>query len=271
MPLLDSEAFVLRTYSVQEADKVCVFFTRKAGKLRGVARGARKLKSRYGASLEPFTEVSLAYFQKENKELVSVSNCDIIRSQFAQNLSSEKLGALHYLAELVNEFLPDHEPNDLVYRLIGATLEALRDASNEKLPALVRYFEIWMLKLAGFFPDWRRCGVCERDLNRESNVWLNNEAIPQCADCSQQRGQQLTNAEWRTMYGILTTSPAKFVESSNAAMNAAGQGRTPLTEIGQVATELIARVLERELKSYEVLDRLKPVDGGQWAVGSSAS
>lgn len=67
MPLHETGAFVLRTFTIKEADKVCVFFTRDAGKLRGVAHGARKLKSRFGASLEPFTEVSLVYFQKSTR------------------------------------------------------------------------------------------------------------------------------------------------------------------------------------------------------------
>src|SRR5262249_32383345 len=204
MPLHETDAFVLRTYTIKEADKVCVFFTREAGKLRGVAHGARRLKSRFGASLEPFTEVSLVYYQKENKELVSISNCEIINSQFVEGMSGEMLGVMHYLAELVIEFIPDHEPNERVYRLIAATLESLRrigaplapaamDAKgrNENLPAVVRYFEIWMLKLAGFFPHWKNCGACGRDLTNQAAVWLTNEGIPQCSACGGGRGEEL--------------------------------------------------------------------------------
>src|SRR5262249_514148 len=157
MPLHDTEAFVLRTFSVQEADKICVFFTRNTGKLRGVAHGARRLKSRYGASLEPFTEVSLVYFQRENKDLVSISSSENIPSQCVEGFSSERLGVIHYLAELVIEFTPDQEPNELIYRLITATLSALRDLPSSEFPSLTKYFEIWMLKLAGFLPEWKRC------------------------------------------------------------------------------------------------------------------
>ena len=153
MPLHDTEAFVLRTFTLKEADKVCVFFTRDAGKVRGVAYGARKLRSRLGASLEPFTQVSLTYFQKENKELVSISNCEIIHSQFVTGISSERMGAMQYWAELIDSFMPDHEPNETVYRLILATLAAIQTADDSLLMTVSRYFEIWMLKLAGFFPD----------------------------------------------------------------------------------------------------------------------
>lgn len=259
MPLHETEAFVLRTFTIKEADKVCVFFTRGAGKLRGVAHGARKLKSRFGASLEPFTEVSLVYFQKENKELVSISNCEIISSQFVEGMSSEMLGVMHYLAELVIEFIPDHEPNERVYKLIRATLEALRriddaDAKerNEKLPAIVRYFEIWMLKLAGFFPHWKNCGACERDLTGQATVWLTNEGIPQCSACSGGRGEELRPLVWRTIYEILTQAPLKFLSHVRDARS--------IAQVGNLAARLITRVLERELKSYEVLDRLRPVE-----------
>jgi DNA repair protein RecO (recombination protein O) len=261
MPLHETDAFVLRTFTIKEADKVCVFFTREAGKLRGVAHGARRLKSRFGASLEPFTEVALVYFQKENKELVSVSNCEIIRSQFFEGMSSEMLGVMHYLAELVIEFIPDHEPNERVYRLIAATLDAFRQLSvapvgerNEKLPLLVRYFEIWMLKLAGFFPHWKNCGACRKDLSGEASVWLTSEAIPQCAACSGRRGEELRPAVWRTISESLTQSPDKFLSSPRDAYT--------IAQIGSIATRLISRVLERELKSYEVLDRLRPAEVG---------
>lgn len=259
MPLHETDAFVLRTFTIKEADKVCVFFTREAGKLRGVAHGARRLKSRFGASLEPFTEVSLVYFQKENKELVSISNCEIINSQFVQGLSSETLGVIHYLAELVIEFLPDHEPNERVYRLISATLESLRRAGaagvkggDEKLPAIVRYFEIWMLKLAGFFPHWKNCGACEKSLAGEASVWLTNEGIPQCQACGGGRGEELRPLVWRTIHEVLTQPPAAFLSPERDARS--------IAQIGNLTARLIDRVLERELKSYEVLDRLRPVE-----------
>jgi DNA repair protein RecO (recombination protein O) len=266
MPLRETDAFVLRTFTSKEADKVCVFFTREAGKLRGVAHGARRLKSRFGASLEPFTEVSLVYFQKEHKDLVSVSDCEIIKSHFTGEMSSEMLGATHYMAELVVEFTPDHESNERVYRLLQVTLDALRELGaplsssangdakvrNERLTALVRYFEIWMLKLAGVFPHWRNCGVCEKDLQGQAAVWLTNDAIPQCGACGGGRGEEVRPLVWRTIQEALTQAPAKFLSSPRDARST--------VQVGNLTARLITRALERELKSYEVLDRLRPVE-----------
>lgn len=254
MPLHETEAFVLRTFSLKEADKICVFFTRAAGKIRGVAHGARRLKSRYGASLEPFTEVELTYFQQEHRELVSVSHCEIVSSQFHAGLSSEMLGVLHYLAEMIDSFAPEHEPSEKTYRLIGATLATLRQAGRDGLPTIVRYFETWMLKLAGFFPDWQHCGACAKDLTGEAAVYLTNEGVPQCAECSGRRGEELSQAAWRTIKNILTQAPDKFL--------AAPRDAQLLNQIGSLTTRLIQRALERELKSYEVLDRLRPAPMG---------
>jgi DNA repair protein RecO (recombination protein O) len=215
-----------------------------------VAHGARRLRSRYGASLEPFTEVAITYFQKENRELVSLSNCEIIRSHFEAATSSEMLGALHYLAELVIEFLPDHEPNERVYRLIGATLAALKQVPRDRPAALVRYFEVWMLKLAGFFPDLRRCAACRRDLAREASVWLAEEGTPRCTSCTDRRGEELRPDVRRMIQEILQHSPEKFVSAPHELR--------ALAQIEAVSARLIRRALERELRSYELLDRLRP-------------
>jgi DNA repair protein RecO (recombination protein O) len=250
MPLHETEAFMLRTYTLKEADKICVFLARDAGKLRGVAHGARRLRSKYGASLEPFTEVAITYFQKENRELVSISNCEIIRSQFDAVTSSEMLGVLHYLAELVIEFIPDHEPNERVYRLMAATLKALHRVPGDNPAALVRYFEVWMLKLAGFFPDLRHCAECRRNLAREASVWLTVEGKPLCLACSDRRGDELRPDARRMIQEILRQSPEKFLALPREAR--------ALAQIGEAARRLIQRALERELKSYDLLDRLRP-------------
>src|SRR6476646_8363827 len=87
MGLADTEALVLRTYNLAEADKIVVSLTKSAGLVRGVAKGCRKLRNRFGASLEPFTHVDLTYYEKENRELVLIRQTEILRSHF--NLSSD--------------------------------------------------------------------------------------------------------------------------------------------------------------------------------------
>jgi DNA repair protein RecO (recombination protein O) len=254
MPLHDTDAFVLRTFTLKEADKICVFLTREAGKLRGVAKGARRLRSKFGASLEPFTEVRLTYFLNENRELVSLSNCEIVQSHFAAGISSERLGVLHYLAELLLEFLPDHEPNERVYRLVGASIDALKAAADAQLGALTRYFEVWLLKLGGFLADTRRCGICETVFRADETIWLNKDGAPRCYNCSGGAGDEVPPATRRLLAEMLAQSPTKFLATIRDA--------TALAQISAITNKLISRVLERELRSYELLDRLRPAETG---------
>src|SRR5271168_618495 len=100
MPARVSETFVLRTYPFREADLIVSFFTRDQGKLRGTARRARRPKSTFGAGLERLSHVNVSYYQKENRELVSLNSCELLHSQFALAADYEKSVALDYLAEI---------------------------------------------------------------------------------------------------------------------------------------------------------------------------
>src|SRR5437763_6939838 len=177
MPLHTTDAYVLRTYALAEADKICIFLTRDMGKVRGVAHGARKMKSRFGSALEPFTQVALTYFQKEGRELMSVSGCEIIRSQFHTAARSvETASAFSYLAELLNEFLPDNEPNERLYRLVTATLEAIEQGSD--LGRVLRDFETWSWRLPGFFPETAQCTAGGVTLAASEATFLTIEGAP---------------------------------------------------------------------------------------------
>ena len=83
MPAQASEAFIFRTYPFKEGDLIVSFFTRDQGKLRGVARRARKPKSSFGSGLERLSRVTMSYYQRENRELVNLNSCDVLESQFA--------------------------------------------------------------------------------------------------------------------------------------------------------------------------------------------
>ncbi len=96
MGLVETEAIILRSYRLAEADKIVIGLTKGAGVVRGVAHGARRLKSKYGASLEPFTHVALQFYEKEGRELVSLRQVDILKSYFALAQNTEAVHALEY-------------------------------------------------------------------------------------------------------------------------------------------------------------------------------
>jgi DNA repair protein RecO (recombination protein O) len=151
MPARVSEAFVLRTYPLRESDLIVSFLTRDQGKLRGVARRARRLKSSFGSGLERLSHVRLSYFQRENRELVRLDSCELIRSQF-DLVSDYSAGVmLDYLAEVCEQLLPDAEADDRFFRLLLAIIEYLHARGN--IWTAVLYFTLWAVRLSGFLPD----------------------------------------------------------------------------------------------------------------------
>lgn len=149
MPLYTAEALVLRTYKLGEADRIVVFLTRDRGKKRGVAPNARKSRKRFGAALEPLTEVRVAYFEKERRELVGLNYAEPVRSPLSAP-SAEALGYSHYFAELIDEWAAEADADERLFRLGTSALEAL--VAGAPVEALARYFECWLLRLQGVYP-----------------------------------------------------------------------------------------------------------------------
>jgi DNA repair protein RecO (recombination protein O) len=162
MPLKDSEAVVLRSYPLREADLLVTFFTRAEGKLRGVARSAKKSKRRFGGALEPLTLVRLYYEDRERRELARIDSCEILESPLTSAVDYPRAVALGHIAELLDDLLPEREANDAVFRLTVAVLRSLR-AGAIWMP--VTYFQLWLTRLAGFLPEFSECVVCGAALN----------------------------------------------------------------------------------------------------------
>ncbi len=155
MPARVSEAIILRTYPLREADLIVSFFTRDQGKLRGVAKRARRLKSSFGAGLERLSHVQMYYLQREERELVRLDSCELIHSQFGLAGHYAADVALDYMAEVSEQLLPPAEPNERFFRLLLAVLEHMRNTRGEALWQAVTYFSLWAVRLSGFLPALR--------------------------------------------------------------------------------------------------------------------
>ncbi len=153
MAIRTSESFVLRTYPFREADLIVSFFTRDQGKMRGIARRARRPKSPFGSALERLSHANVAYYQKENRELVNINSAELIHSQFSLASNWDASVALDFLAEVSEQLLPPAEVNERHFRLLISVLEFLRGGGN--VWAAVTYFSLWAVRLAGFLPEMR--------------------------------------------------------------------------------------------------------------------
>ncbi|PYS50025.1 MAG: DNA repair protein RecO [Acidobacteria bacterium] len=162
MPFHQSDSIILKTYPLGEADRIVAFFSRDHGKLRGVANGARKMKNRFGASLEPLAHSRIQFLEKENRDLVRIQSADLLDSPMKLFQDYDRAVCAGHLIELVDRFLPEHEPQDAVFRLVRITSRALEQGCPIDFAAC--YFEVWMLRLAGVFPDLFTCSACARRL-----------------------------------------------------------------------------------------------------------
>ncbi len=152
MPLYTADALILRTYKLAESDRIVVFLTRDRGKKRGVAKGARRTKSNFAGALEPLTHVRVAYFEKEQRELVNLNYSEASRSALSSG-TMEGLGCAAYFAELIDEWAAESHEDERLYRLGVSMVEAI--AAGVPTEPLTRYFEYWLLSLQGVYPASR--------------------------------------------------------------------------------------------------------------------
>lgn len=213
MPACVSEALVLRTYPLKEADLIVSFLTRDQGKLRGVAKRARRPKSSFGAGLERLSHVRMAYFQRETRELVNLDSCEMIHSQFALVSDYWTSVALDYFAEVSEQLLPSAEPSERFFRLLLAVLESLQAPSASKAWRAVTYFSLWSLRLSGWLPELDVCLGCgsllEDPENPQRAFFTRGQAGLMCSHC---RGSKGTPAGAASSWDLSAASRALAAE-----------------------------------------------------------
>lgn len=238
MNLVTTDAIVLRSYNLAEADRIVVCLTRNAGLVRAVAKGARRMKSRFGAALEPFTVIRLDFYEKENRDLVTISRAEILKSNFELAAQLEVAEVLGYMAELIGEFAPPHEANDKLYRMLNACVEALA-AAPDAAKLVQRYFEIWLLRLAGSFPDVSACVNCGTALNLGQPVYVDFESAVRCASCSRGIGTTLMPAIQQILITSQRLGPSEFANAYQTTFNQTD------ADLAEFTHRLILRALER--------------------------
>ena len=240
MPLIETESIVLKSYNLAEADRIVVLLTRDHGIVRGVAKGAKRLKSRFGSGLEPFSEVRATYFQKENLELVSLQSAELTRSNFALASEPEFLQKFSYLGDLLISFLPPHDPNEKAYRMVRAAIYA-GTGEAVALSAIGVYFELWLLKLAGYMPDWTKCDNCGRGFGEpeEANVQANFHLL--CFRCRRAASNRVLDGAARALVtDALRLSPRSFAEASSGQSEA-------IILISSILKDIISQAIGHEI------------------------
>lgn len=246
MPVLTSEAVVLRTWPVHEADLIVSLFTRDHGKLRGVAKSALKSRKRFGGALEPMTVARAWFAEKPRQELVRLDQLEIISSPLAAPIDPIRLAALSLYAEVLDEALPDHDPHETIFRLVLSVLEQTAANAHPWMP--LTYFSLWMTRLTGLLPDLAHCTGCGEAL-KPDEVWFNFHTDGLfCAVHRHTSDSQLSPDSWILAQRMLRNPAAAFAAEEWPRRR--GQDLRRFTQ------QVLERHMERKIRSAEMLARL---------------
>jgi len=181
MPLKESEAIVLRTFPLGEGDRLVSFLDRQSGRLRGVARGARLPKSRFGSTLELLSYIRIWYFERESRELVRINQCELIESFLDLQKDYQAGVYLALLSEITEAVLGEREAADPQFRLLLLAARAVR--AHGPSPAILAYFSLWTVRLGGWLGSLDHCAVCGNTLEQEAAYGSPGSAGLSCETC----------------------------------------------------------------------------------------
>lgn len=246
MRLFTAEALLLDVFDLHDRDRIVTFLTREQGKKRGVARGARTRHSRFAGQLQPLARAQVTWFEKEGRELARISAVDLLRP--AHRLQADLEGILlgSYLADHVLEFAQENEGSDHLFRLLDSTLEGLLEGVDRDLAA--RYFEAWVLRLAGIFPAPHACPECGEPLAGGALLPGRGETLL-CRDCGGHGGLPVGAEALDFLCRIGRLSLPQAARSAPSV--------PALRQVEDVCARVRRHFLQRELRSYDVIQRTR--------------
>jgi len=180
MPARESEALILRSFPLGEGDRLVSFLSRSEGRLRGVATGARKPKSRFGSTLEPFSYVRMWYYERETRELVRINQCELIESFLDAQRDYAADVTLALMSETTEAVLGEREVAEPMFRLLLVAARAIK--AGAKLPLALAYFAFWTVRLGGWMPALDQCSRCGASLT--GRAYMSGSGMLFCSNCT---------------------------------------------------------------------------------------
>jgi DNA repair protein RecO (recombination protein O) len=245
MPLKQSEAIVLRTYPLHEADLLVTLFTRLEGKVKGVAKAAKKSRRRFAGALEPLTSVRVLWEDRERRELARIDSCEVLASPLSSPVDYPRIVALGHVAEMLDEMLPEREANDAIYRL---AITVLANLNSNAIWMPVTYFQLWLVRLMGFLPELSACIVCGRALEGQ-RAWFH--ALADGLMCPQHK--RLASSE------MTAESRALAAQMFRSPLEKLGDEPWPQArgaDLRKFLMQILSRHLDRKLVTTAQLEKL---------------
>jgi DNA repair protein RecO (recombination protein O) len=243
MPIYEDEAVVLRHYPLGDSDRIIVWFGPRLGKVRTAAHGVKRPKSRMSGSLEPLNHVQISFYAREGHELGRIQHAELIHSYSGKSSSLNHLFSCTYFVELIHIVAQESQPNPVLFRLLLASLKAAE--KKVPIPPLLRYFETWILKISGLYPNYDYCSDCGKYVNDLGFFARMQDGLARCSTCAGRNDIFVGPEASRTLQAIWTHSPEDF---SNLPA-----GAETFEQIEKLTQGLLGMQIDVPLKSYRIL------------------
>ena len=241
-----TEAIVLRQTLLGEADRILTLYTQDMGKVRAVAKGVRRPKSRLGGHLELLNRVSVSLSQGRNLDIVA--EAQIVESYAGLRSDLQRLSEAVYLAELVDRFTVEGSQSYDVYRMLLSTYNRLSE--NEGSALLLRHFEMWLLDYSGYRPETHHCLSCRESLTPQDHLFSSASGGVFCPDCRTLATAPLIVVSLAAMKVLrLLQREQRYDDVADVAVS-----NGTMVEVDRVLKSYIRYLIEAELKSARFLD-----------------
>ena len=242
--------FVLRALSYGESDLIVTFYSNDFGKLKGIAKGAKRSKKRFVNVFEPFSLTNFIFTRQSRDMLAFIESCEIIDHYDVVRRDLEKTLIASYFIDLADHFSPEGKKNEKVFELLQTFLTLL--GAEKASDALVRFFEIRMLKLAGFEPTLDHCIMCKTEVtNGSAYYFYAQEGGIKCAQCAKpgRYDQSISAGTVRTLLlgKDMDIDKIKLIALSDSLA----------LECRNILSGFISHVLSREVKSLKVMEQVR--------------
>ena len=244
MPARETEAIILKTFPLGEADRLVSFLGRSSGRMRGVAAGARRLRSRYGSTLELLSHAQVWYIERETRDLVRIQQAELLESFHKAQSDYGLSTGLALISEIAEQVLPEKEVSEAMFRLILLTVREIERRNNGALP--LSYFAFWTVRLAGWLPRFDACSTCGKPFGKRAAYQAAAHPGLYCEE-HRRSGMKAVSFEGREL-------AERFAGERLDRFDKAIEAAPAVKELREAGLNWIEHHTERELKTRELLE-----------------
>ncbi len=244
MPARETEAIILKTFPLGEADRLVSFLGRSSGRVRGVAAGARRLKNRYGSTLEVLSHVQIWYVEKETRDLVRIQQAELLESFHKAQSDYGLSTGLAVISEISELILPEHEVSEPMFRLILLAAREVERTGDWHLP--LSYFAFWTVRLGGWLPRFDRCVSCDTLFGSQPAFYDAYQSGFFCEKC-RRSGMKPLHPEARNLAERFAGERLDRIEYEKSMQHSA-------RELREAALGWIEHNIERRLMTRQLLE-----------------